>query len=76
MSDDRPPIAIARAEGVEAVYRGGPYADVIMPTKMNPLPHAVAVLDMGEDNRTPTSELPRLLREWLKEDYAAYWENA
>lgn len=77
------PVVVAH-EGVELRWTGGRLADVWMPTRYDPVPHAVECLDTGlydweagAMRRAPTpSDLRPILSRWMREEYATCWENA
>lgn len=79
----RGPIVVRR-DGVELRWEGGRLADVWMPTKYDPRPHAVECLDTGcydfdrgEMTRAPTrAELAEMLARFMRDDYGTFWENA
>lgn len=71
-------------DGVRLVWCGGRLADVVMPTRYIPAPHAVDCVQVSEwdlerdcllREPTPPSLRGRLLV-WMRDSYATFWENA
>lgn len=70
-------------EGVRLVWCGGRVADVVMPTRGDPVPHAVECLQVGEYDwergelvAAPTPLALRCrLRDWIRDAYSTAWEN-
>jgi hypothetical protein len=80
---ETPPV-VASIDGVEIRWTGGRLADVWMPTRYDPAPHAVECLEHpGWDGatfsfkRAPTRlELRLVLSRWMRDHYSEAWENA
>jgi hypothetical protein len=74
----------ANWEGVEIEWHGGRLADITMATRYDRVPHAVECLQIPgydiermEVLREPSAATLRtMLRDWMRDHYEEFWENA
>lgn len=63
-------------EGITLEYNSGEhYAHIYMPTRADPVRHAVDCLNMQDNPNPPELYLYLALKDWVRENYATVYVN-